>query len=72
MIFTLKQATTTINNMQNHEATTHNDDKALIDKSNNKKLCGSYGLHTGTSVIAEMQRLKIICSEIKFRWVKGH
>ena len=71
-LFVLKQTERTIQGSEHYEATTCNDNKALIEKTNERELCGNYGLHAGMAIIIEIREMKRAHNNIIFKWTKGH
>ena len=61
-----------IKNAQEHEVTTHNDNEALVDKTNENFLCENCGLNEVMSVMLEIRRLKQLYEKFCFQWIKGH
>ena len=61
-----------IKNIQEHEVTMHNDNEALVDKTNKNCLHGNYGLNAAMSVTLEIRRLKQLYEKVCIQWIKGH
>ena len=47
-----------IKGVQNHDVTLCNDNEALIERINNEKLHGNYGLHSGMDIIITIRKMK--------------